>query len=160
MAADFLLMIDAKGVLKYYLIADNSTILEHRSDNKIVKVFPNLSGTKCICVDDTGNGYLFNPVDDSSLVVPNFSGKTYSILWDVDEANLFVTVDTEKMQTYLINPLSLEGGSIIHLPEYLKLDEVNTNKPGLVTYLDKDLKPLILKKGFVYSYARSDGIRG
>jgi len=41
MAADFLIMIDAKGVLKYYLIADNATILEHRSDNKIVKVFPN-----------------------------------------------------------------------------------------------------------------------
>jgi len=72
MAADFLLMIDAKGVLKYYLISDNATILEHRSENKIAKVFPNQSGTKCICVDDTGNGYLFNPVDETTVMIPNF----------------------------------------------------------------------------------------
>jgi len=74
MAGDFLLMIDAQGKLKYYLINDNATILEHRSDNPIVNVFPNQSGTKCICMDNTGNGYLFNPVDDSMLFVPNFSG--------------------------------------------------------------------------------------
>ena len=72
MAGEFLLMVDAKGVLKYYLIADNSTILEHSSANPIVKVFPNMSGTKCVCVDDTGNGYLFSPVDDSMLTIPNF----------------------------------------------------------------------------------------
>jgi len=46
------------------------------------------------------------------------------------------------------------------LPEYLKLDEVDKAKPGVITYIDKDLKPIILKGGFVYSYSRSDGIRG
>lgn len=97
MAGDFLLMIDAQGKLKYYLINDNATILEHRSDNPIVNVFPNQSGTKCICMDNTGNGYLFNPVDDSMLFVPNFSGTTHTVLWDIDEPNLLVTVDNEKM---------------------------------------------------------------
>lgn len=29
-----------------------------------------------------------------------------------------------------------------------------------MTYLDRDLKPLILKNGFVYSHAISDGITG
>jgi len=56
--------------------------------------------------------------------------------------------------------VSLEGASIVHIPEWLKLEEVTTQKPGLVTYIDKDLKPMVLKKGFVYSYARCDGIRG
>jgi hypothetical protein len=36
-----------------------------------------------------------------------------------------VTVDTEKMQTYMYNPLSMEGAQIIHLPEYLKIEEVD-----------------------------------
>ena len=160
MAGDFLLMIDAQGKLKYYLINDNATILEHRSDNPIVNVFPNQSGTKCICMDNTGNGYLFNPVDDSMIFVPNFSGTTHTVLWDIDEPNLLVAVDNEKMQTYLFNQLSLDGAQIIHLPEWLKLEEVNTNKAGLVTYLDRDLKPLILKNGFVYSHAISEGITG
>jgi hypothetical protein len=46
------------------------------------------------------------------------------------------------------------------LPEYLKLEEVEKNKAGVVTYLDRDLKPLILKNGFVFSSSGSDGIRG
>lgn len=56
--------------------------------------------------------------------------------------------------------MSLEGSSIIHLPEYLKVEEIEKNKPGVITYVDKDLKPMILKGGFVYSHARTDGIRG
>jgi hypothetical protein len=40
------------------------------------------------------------------------------------------------------------------------LDEVDKNKPGIVTFIDRDLKPLILKSGFIYSYSRNDGIRG
>ena len=111
-------------------------------------------------MDNTGNGYLYNPIDDSMVFIPNFQPNTNSILWDIDDNNLFVTVDNEKMQTYLFKNLSLDGSHIVHLPEYLKLDEVDKNKPGIITYLDRDLKPLILKNGFVYSSARSDGIRG
>jgi hypothetical protein len=32
-AGDFLLMIDANGKLKYYLIEDNSIICEHKTQN-------------------------------------------------------------------------------------------------------------------------------
>lgn len=160
MAGDFLIMVDANGKLKYYLIDDNATICEHKSQNPIVKVFPNHSGTKCICMDNTGNGYLYNPIDDSSIFVPNFSSKTNNVLWDIEDQSLFVTVDSEKMQCYLFTGTSLEGSQIIHLPEYLKLDEVDKNKQGVVTFVDRDLKPIILKNGFVYSYARQDGIRG
>lgn len=46
------------------------------------------------------------------------------------------------------------------MAEFLKLEDVEKNKNGVVTYYDRDLKPLILKNGFVYSSARSDGIRG
>ena len=65
MAGDFLIMIDAQGKIKYYIIEDNSTIAEHKSENPITKVFPNSSGTKVICMDNTGNGYLYNPIDDT-----------------------------------------------------------------------------------------------
>jgi hypothetical protein len=51
--------------LKYYIIEDNSTIAEHKGENPIVKIFPNPSGTKVICMDNTGNGYLYNPIDDT-----------------------------------------------------------------------------------------------
>ena len=77
-----------------------------------------------------------------------------------------VTAGYEISKKRLPNPsieevqLSLEGPQIIHLPEYLKLDEVDKNKPGVITFVDKDLKPIILKGGFLYSHAKTDGIRG
>jgi len=135
-------------------------LTEHKEQNQITKIFPNRKGTRVVCVDNTGGGFLYNPINDSSIMIPNFSADTQKVLWDLDDRNLFITVDTDKMNTYMICPLSTDGPSIIHLPEYLKLDEVDKQKPGVVTFLDKDLKPIILKSGFVYSYARSDGIRG
>jgi WD repeat-containing protein 19 len=84
-AGDFMILVDAQGKLKYYLIEDNATVCEFKSENPIVKIFPNASGTKCICIDNTGNGFLFSPVDDSSIFIPNFSPTTYNILWDIDD---------------------------------------------------------------------------
>ena len=48
----------------------------------------------------------------------------------------------------------------MHLPEYLRLDEVDKPKAGVVTHIDNDMKPVILKDGYVYSNTRADGIRG
>lgn len=92
-----------------YLIDDDAVISEHRGQNPVVKVFPNKKGTKCVCVDNTGGGYLFSPVDDSTIFIPNFSAGTDKILWDLEDSNIFITVDKEKMQAYLFVPLSLEG---------------------------------------------------
>ena len=90
-------MVDTTGKLRIYLIDDNTFITEHRSQNPIVKVFPNKKGTKCVCVDNTGNGYLFSPVDESMQFIPNFSAGTEKILWDLEDSNIFITVDKEKM---------------------------------------------------------------
>jgi WD repeat-containing protein 19 len=56
--------------------------------------------------------------------------------------------------------LSLEGPAIIHLPEFLKLDEIDKNKNGVSIFIDKELRPIIMKSGFVYSHAKTDGVRG
>jgi len=92
-----LILIDAAGKIKYYLIEDNTTICEYKGNNPIVKIFPNYSGTKCICMDNTGNGFLYNPVDNSTIFIPNFQGQTKTVLWDIDDPNLFITMDNEKM---------------------------------------------------------------
>jgi hypothetical protein len=38
---------------------------------------------------------------------------------------VFITVDKEKMLAYLYTSLTLEGASVKHLPEYLKLDQID-----------------------------------
>ena len=46
------------------------------------------------------------------------------------------------------------------MPEYLRIDDIEKQNKGVVTQVDKDLKPIILKNGFVYSHARTEGVRG
>ncbi len=93
----------------FYLIDDQALLVEYKEENKIVKVFPNRRGTRVVCIDATGNGFFFNPVTQTSIMIPNFSSETINVLFDLDDRNLFVTVDKDKMSTYLFVPLSLEG---------------------------------------------------
>ena len=71
-ANDFLIMLDSSGKLMYYLIEDQAQLIEYASENPIERIFPNHSGTRCICIDSTGNGVLYNPVDNSAMMIPNF----------------------------------------------------------------------------------------
>lgn len=124
----FLILLDSGGKVSIHLIEEGAPLITEHSatgSNPLEKVFPNRKGTRLVCIDNTGNGYLYNPVDDSQIMIPNFSPTTNNVLFDLDDRNLFVTVDPEKMHTYLYASLSLEGSSIIPLPEYLKLDEVD-----------------------------------
>jgi hypothetical protein len=60
-------------------------------------VFPNRKGTRIVCIDKTGNGFFYNPVNNTSIMIPNFSSETINVLFDLEDRNLFVTVDREKM---------------------------------------------------------------
>ena len=93
-------------------------------------------------------------------MIPNFQSETINVLWDLSNQNMFVTVSKQQMNTYLMIPHSFDGSQIIHLPEYLRIEELDKPKPGIVTAYDADLKPIILKDGYVYSHARAEGIRG
>lgn len=88
-------MIDAAGKLLYYLIEDCAFVTEHKSQNPLVKVFPNRTGTRCVCIDNTGNGYVLNAVKETVQMIPNFQAETISVLWDLSNQNMFVTVSKQ-----------------------------------------------------------------
>lgn len=46
-------------------------------------------------------------------MIPNFSAETINVLWDLEDRNMFITVDKEKMSTYLFVSLSLDGATIV-----------------------------------------------
>ena len=157
---EFLIMIDISGKLKYYLIEENQVISEFNPENPIEKVFPNRSGTKCICIDNTGCGYLYNPVDDSMALVPNFSSTVSKAIWDVTHPNMFITYDKGKLNTYLYMQTSLDGPTILHLSRFNKLEDVDKNTQGVETQIHRDLTPIMLKNGYVYTHSPAEGIRG
>lgn len=136
-------------------------VAEFRPENPIEKVFPNHHGTKCICVDSTGCGYLYNPADDSIALIPNFSSTAkINVVWDIESPTIFATVESTRINTYMYLATSLDGPTIVHLPRYNRIEEVFSNAEGVVTKISDDLNPIILKSGYIYSHSKSEGMKG
>lgn len=135
-------------------------VAEFRPENPIEKVFPNHSGTKCVCIDNTGCGYLYNPSDDSIALIPNFNSSVRSVVWDTDSPTVFATVEPHKMNTYMYLATSLDGPTIVHLPRYNSLEDVFANIEGISTKISDDINPIVLKSGYIYSYSKSEGMKG
>jgi len=66
----FLIYSTAQGILVYYSIDDDQVPNEYRHETGISQIYPNASGTRCIIVDDKGQGLLYNPVDSTVLEIP------------------------------------------------------------------------------------------
>lgn len=157
---EFLIMTDIAGKLKYYFIEENQVISEFNPENPIERVFPNRSGTKCVCIDNTGCGYLYNPVDDSMALIPNFSSTVTKAIWDVTHPNMFITYDKGRLNTYLYMQTSLDGPTILHLSRFNNMEDIDKNNQGVETQIHRDLTPILLKNGYIYTHSPSEGIHG
>jgi WD repeat-containing protein 19 len=65
--------------------------VEYANDMGITKIFPNLSGTRIVCITTKGHGYFFETANESMQRVAGFPEKTERILWDQKDGQLFIT---------------------------------------------------------------------
>eukprot|EP00743_Colponemidia_sp_Colp-15_P004281 GILK01004618.1.p1 GENE.GILK01004618.1~~GILK01004618.1.p1 ORF type:complete len:1398 (-),score=319.35 GILK01004618.1:169-4362(-) len=100
------------GRIRYYYPKEGAFVSEFRHPEPIKKVFPNDSGTRCVFVDATGSGYVYNPVNDHALAIPDFSAMTERVLWDTEDKNIFVTIDSQLFQTYCYAPVTVYGPKV------------------------------------------------
>ena len=72
MTEDYLIYSDSNGRIKIYSIFDNClSIGDYKFENPIKKIFPNKPGTKYLCIDEIGHGFLYNPINESILPLDN-----------------------------------------------------------------------------------------
>ncbi len=80
---------DSNNKVKVFNITDNcANIGDFRFDNPIKKIFPNPSGTKYLCIDNLGKGFLYNPINESIINLNN-EFEFLNIIWDSQDANTF-----------------------------------------------------------------------
>lgn len=54
-------------------------------------MFPNISGTRSICINNKGQGFLFEASTELLTKISVFPEKTERVIWDQKDPNLFVT---------------------------------------------------------------------
>jgi len=54
LTGNFLIMVDVSHKIKYFNVVDQQMSVEYQSEYKLAYIYPNKSGSKCICIDTSG----------------------------------------------------------------------------------------------------------
>ncbi|KAJ9458311.1 Intraflagellar transport protein 172 [Diplonema papillatum] len=111
------------GSIAYFSLEDWSMISELPC-NGVRSVYPNPAGTRCVYIDETGQGYIYSPADDTVCQIARFSVHTDKIMWDNNDWGVFVGCDQKHFVVYVYAPNTRWGQ---------KCHPVWTNEPGKVT---------------------------
>ncbi|EDQ85531.1 uncharacterized protein MONBRDRAFT_34239 [Monosiga brevicollis MX1] len=84
----FLIYATDKGGIHYFSLEDWMFVNEYQLPSGIKRFFADETGTRVVVVDNKGDAFVYSPVDDSCVEIPNVSPTIKGFLWD--------TVATEK----------------------------------------------------------------
>ena len=152
MTEDYLIYSDSNGRVKIYSIFDNClSIGDYKFENPIKKIFPNKPGTKYLCIDEIGHGFLYNPINESILPLDN-DIELNRVIWDQEDNHFFVgiTNGNSKVYSFYIILNSLQGPYVRIIKEYSYLEDLDNNKiEASSTSLENGSYPFYLKNGFL-----------
>ena len=103
----FLILLDSNGKLKFFHLQDQQMIIEYQSDKQIARIYPNYSGTKCICIDKSGGSFLFFAGNELLIPIMNFPSKVENVIWDTQDPNIYVAIEREQIYTFIIQKNSV-----------------------------------------------------
>jgi WD repeat-containing protein 19 len=112
--AGFLIYAHTNGRVQYYSLADQTEVNEYKHSSGVRKFFPNQEGTRCIIVDVSGAAFLYNPVNDDCIIVPNFpaGGDRVRVLWDSLDSGVFIAVDSSRVFTFMYSHVEVGGSAV------------------------------------------------
>lgn len=108
---DFLVYGTDNGQLVFFLLEDWQSVNEYRHPVGIKKVYADSAGIRVIFVDDKADAFVYNPVNDHCVDVPNLSAACQEIMWDnwlVDKGT-FVAYDADNVYSYIYIRESIRG---------------------------------------------------
>ncbi|XP_063240827.1 WD repeat-containing protein 19 [Bacillus rossius redtenbacheri] len=111
LTTDFLIYASDMGHLHYFLLEDWKLVSEYRHAVGVRDVFPDQSGGRLAFVDDRSEGYVYSPVTDELLKIPDFPPTCNAVLWDSSppDRNVLVAFDKSRIITYIYVKESING---------------------------------------------------
>ncbi|EDO29788.1 predicted protein, partial [Nematostella vectensis] len=111
LTSDFLIYGTDNGGLHYFFIEDWQFVNEFRHVVGIRKIFPDPSGTRLVFIDEKSDGFVYNPVNDATFEIPNFSPTIKGIVWEnwALDKDVFCGYDDEKIYTYIFYKETITG---------------------------------------------------
>lgn len=85
--------------------------MTHISLSGIKQIAPDNNGTRLLFLDDKGDGYIYNPVNDALLEIPFLPVSVKGFVWESGPSDqpLFAVYDDENIHVYLYSPNHIRG---------------------------------------------------
>uniref|UniRef100_H2YLV9 Anaphase-promoting complex subunit 4 WD40 domain-containing protein n=1 Tax=Ciona savignyi TaxID=51511 RepID=H2YLV9_CIOSA len=120
---EFLIYGTDTGNLNFFFIEDWSSVNTYRHSTQIRSIYPDCSGSHVGVIDDKGDGFIYNPVNDSTLEIPSLPTHCHGILWENNtfDKGVFIVFDDSTIFTYIFHRESIDGPHVsavgaTHLP--------------------------------------------
>ncbi|CAD8171970.1 unnamed protein product [Paramecium pentaurelia] len=159
---NFLFLLDSQSKIRVYNIYEKQFIIEFKNDYNLTKIFPNFSGTRSICINNKGQGFLFEASNELLTKISEFPEKTERIIWDQKDPNLFVTQETIYLTTFIVNKNNFQQEMVHAVLEYLSMEDLQKSaSPKLsITELEKGIQALSLTNGTLKCFTMTRNVIG
>ncbi|XP_045115021.1 WD repeat-containing protein 19-like isoform X2 [Portunus trituberculatus] len=132
LTADFLVYSTDTGGLFFFFIEDWQMVGDYRHTAEITSIYAEPSGRRIVLVDSKGEGYLYNPVNDDLLEVPQFPGSCHGCLWEnsPSDRHMFTLFDEKQLYTYIYHQEHIKG----HHLELIGMTKFPSSQVPLLLY--------------------------
>ncbi|PIK59918.1 putative WD repeat-containing protein 19, partial [Apostichopus japonicus] len=115
LTAEFLVYGTNTGELYFFYIEDWSVVNEFRHVVGIRRLFADNTGTRLVFIDDKSDAFIYNPVNDHILEIPDFSPTIKEIFWEngASDRGVFVAYDEAMLYTFVYSPETVTGPSVV-----------------------------------------------
>jgi len=122
LTADFFMYGNEVGIIKFFFLEDWAYVNEFRHPVGIRKIYPDVSGTKLVFIDDKNDGFVYSPVNDGVYEISQFPPSVKDVFWDewLVDKGVFCAYDEDKVYLYSYSKDTV-AGSQCHLAISTKL---------------------------------------
>lgn len=145
LTTEFLIYATNNGHIKYFCLDEWKIAVDYQHVVAVKSIYPNHDGVRCIFIDSKSEGYLYNPVNDTTLKIMNFPSGATGVLWELwhEEKHIFMIFDVRSAYIFTCFNDSINGPGVRLVGES-KLPAFNM--------------PLLLHRGELYTETASGNL--
>jgi hypothetical protein len=84
--------------------------LQHLSG--IAQIFPNRLGTAIVFIDESKDGFVYQPNEAEMVPIPAFPRNVKTLFWDEEYRGVFYAFDGQNIHIFTHNPISIRGPTV------------------------------------------------
>lgn len=106
------------GHIIYFCLEIFNQCIEHVHNNGIKEIYLDTNGTQLCFIDNKFDAYMYNPVQEIVLQIPDCLDCIQGVIWDQNilERNIFAVYNKNVISTYIFVKYFIEGKTKLENP--------------------------------------------